>query len=95
MGGEHTQAECKMGGEHTQAFTHGQVWSRTDVESRFFNRHRAQGSNTEVWLNCLVSAGRSVCVGGGRLIRLLIIGCLWCSAERGCVAGVAWVGTLC
>ena len=35
-----------------------------------------QGSDTEVWLNCLVSAGRSVCVGSGRLMRLLVIGCI-------------------
>jgi hypothetical protein len=35
-----------------------------------------RGSNTEVRLICLVSAGRSVRVGGGRLMRLLVIGCL-------------------
>jgi hypothetical protein len=29
-----------------------------------------------VWLNCLVSVSRSVSVGGGRLMRLLVIGCL-------------------
>ena len=29
-----------------------------------------QGLNTEVWLNRLVSAVRSVCVRGGRLMRL-------------------------
>jgi hypothetical protein len=52
-----------------------------------------QGSNTEVWLNRLVSASRSV--GGGRLMRLFVIGHLKCVAERGCVADVAWVGTLC
>jgi hypothetical protein len=28
-----------------------------------------QGSNTEVWLNRIVPAGRSACVGGGRLMR--------------------------
>jgi len=27
----------------------------------------------EVWLKCLVSAGRSMLVGGGRLMRLLVI----------------------
>jgi hypothetical protein len=31
-----------------------------------------------VCLNRLVSAGKSVCVGGGRLMRLLVIGCLIC-----------------
>ena len=30
-----------------------------------------QSSSTEVWLNHLVSAGRSVCGGGGHLMRLL------------------------
>ena len=28
-----------------------------------------QGSNTEVWLNRIVPASRSACVGGGRLMR--------------------------
>ena len=54
-----------------------------------------QGSNVEVWLKRPVSAGRSVCVGGGRLRSLLVIGCMLYVAKRGCVAGVAWVGTLC
>jgi hypothetical protein len=53
-----------------------------------------QGLNTEVYLNRLVSASRFVRVGGGRLMRLLVIGCLQCVAERGCVAGFAWVVTL-
>ena len=54
-----------------------------------------RGSSTEIWFNRLVSAGRSVCVGGGRLMSLLVIGCMLYVAKRGCVAGVAWVGTLC
>jgi hypothetical protein len=29
-----------------------------------------------------------VCVGGGPLIKLFVMGCLWCVAERGCGAGV-------
>ena len=58
-------------------------------------RGSERGLSTEVWFNRLVSAGKSVCVGGGRLMRLLVIGCLLYVAERGCVAGVAWVGTLC
>ena len=52
------------------------------------------------WFWCLVSsqyildlAGRPVRVGGGHLMRLLVIGCLSCVAERGCVAGIAWVGS--
>ena len=32
-----------------------------------------QGSNTEVWLNCLLSAGRSLCAGGGYLMKLLLV----------------------
>ena len=52
-------------------------------------------SSTEVWFNRLVSAGRSVCGGGGRLMRLLVLGCLLCVADCGCGAGVVWVGTLC
>jgi hypothetical protein len=39
-------------------------------------------------LNRIVPAGRSACVGGGRLIRLLVVGCLKCVAERGCGAGL-------
>jgi hypothetical protein len=29
-----------------------------------------------------------VCVGGGPLIKLFVMGFLWCVAERGCGAGV-------
>ena len=56
-----------------------------------------QGLNTEVWLNRLVSAVRSVCVRGGpnEVIQWLVIGCRYYVAERGCTAGAALVGTLC
>jgi hypothetical protein len=37
-------------------------------------RGSERGLSTEVWFNRLVSAGKSVCVGGGRLMRLLVIG---------------------
>ena len=30
-----------------------------------------------------------LCVGGGPLIKLFVMGCLWCVAERGCGGGVA------
>ena len=29
-----------------------------------------------------------LCVGGGPLIKLFVMGCLWCVAERGCGGGV-------
>ena len=58
-------------------------------------RGSERGLSTEVWFNRLVSAGRSVCGGGGRLMRLLVLGCLLCVADCGCGAGVVWVGTLC
>ena len=32
-----------------------------------------QGSSSEVWLICLASASKSVCVRGGRLMRLMVI----------------------
>ena len=46
---------------------------------------------TEDWLTlrCPLLVDGSVCVGGGPLIKLFVImGCLWCVAERGCGAGV-------
>jgi len=40
-------------------------------------------------LGCPLLVDGSVCVGGGPLIKLFVImGCLWCVAERGCGAGV-------
>ena len=51
------------------------------------------GSNTG--LIRLASSGRSVRVRGGCLMRFLVIGSQCCVVERGCAAGVAWVGTLC
>ena len=30
----------------------------------------------------------SVCVGGGPLIKLFVMGCRWCVAERDCGVGV-------
>ena len=30
----------------------------------------------------------SLYIGGGPLIKLFVMGCLWCVAERGCGAGV-------
>ena len=45
-------------------------------------------SKTEEWLGCPLLADGSVCVGGGPLIKLFVMGCLWCVAERGCGAGV-------
>ena len=37
----------------------------------------------------------SVCVGGGPLIRLFVMGCLCCVAERSCGAGVVQMGKVC
>ena len=38
-----------------------------------------------------------MCVGGGPLIKLFVMGCLWCVAERGCggMLGVGIVGFGC
>ena len=41
-------------------------------------------SKTKDWLGCLLIVGGSVCRGGGPLIKLFVMGCLWCVAERGC-----------
>ena len=45
-------------------------------------------SKTEDWLTfgCPLLVDGSVCVGGGPLIKLFVMGCLWCVAERGCGA---------
>jgi hypothetical protein len=46
-------------------------------------------SKTEDGLGCpLRLVNGSVCVGGGPLIKLFVMGFLWCVAERGCGAGV-------
>jgi hypothetical protein len=45
-------------------------------------------SKTEDSLECPLLADGSVCVGGGPLIELIVMGCLWCVAERGCGGGV-------
>jgi len=45
-------------------------------------------SKTEDWLGCPLLVDGSVCVGGGHLIKLFVMGCLWCVAERGCGGGV-------
>ena len=47
-------------------------------------------SKTEDWLTlgCPLLVDGSVCVGGGPLIKLFVMGCLWCVAERGCGGGV-------
>ena len=42
----------------------------------------------EDWLGCPFLVDGSVCVGGGPLIKLFVMGCLWCVAERGCGGGV-------
>jgi hypothetical protein len=39
-------------------------------------------------LGCPLLVDGSVCVGGGPLIKLFVMGCLWCVAERGCGGGV-------
>ena len=44
-------------------------------------------SKTEYWLGCPLLVNGSVCRGGGPLIKLFVMGCLWCFAERGCNAG--------
>ena len=41
-------------------------------------------SKTEDWFGCPLFVGGSVCRGGGPLIKLFVLGCLWCVAERGC-----------
>ena len=43
---------------------------------------------TEDWLGCPLLVDVSVCVGGGALIKLFVMGCLWCVTERGCGGGV-------
>ena len=45
-------------------------------------------SKTEDWLGYPLLGDKSVCVGGGPLIKLFVMGCLWCVAERGCGGGV-------
>jgi hypothetical protein len=45
-------------------------------------------SKTEEWLGCPLHVDGSVCIGDGPLIKLFVVGCLWCVAERGCGAGV-------
>jgi hypothetical protein len=45
-------------------------------------------SKTEDWLGCPLFVGGFVCRGGGPLIKLFVLGCLWCDAERGCGGGV-------
>ena len=37
---------------------------------------------------CPLLVDGSVCVGGGPLFKLFVMGCLWCVAERGCGAVV-------
>jgi hypothetical protein len=50
-------------------------------------------SKTELYrLGCPLLVDGSVCIGGGPLIKLFVIGCLWCVAERGCGAGVVSKG---
>ena len=47
-------------------------------------------SKTEDWLGCPLFVDGSVCVGGGGggpLIKLFVMGCRGCVAERGCGAG--------
>ena len=39
-------------------------------------------SKTEDWLGCPLLVDGSVCVGGGPLIKLFVMGCLWCVVER-------------
>ena len=45
-------------------------------------------SKTEGRLGCPLLVDGAVCVGGGPLIKLFVMGCLWCVAERGCNADV-------
>ena len=40
------------------------------------------------WLGCSLFVDGSVCRGGGPLIKLFVMGCLWCVAARGFGAGV-------
>ena len=44
-------------------------------------------SETEDWLGCPFLVDGSVRVGGGPLIKLFVMGCRGCVAERGCGAG--------
>ena len=44
---------------------------------------------------CPLLVDVSVCVGGGPLIKLFVMGCLWCFAERGCGGGVVQMGKVC
>ena len=44
-------------------------------------------SKTEDWLRCPLLVDGSVRVGGGPLIKLFVMGCRGCVAERGCGAG--------
>ena len=39
---------------------------------------------TEDWLGCPLLVGGYVCRGGGPLIKLLVMRCLWYVADRGC-----------
>ena len=52
-------------------------------------------SKTEEWLGCPLHVDGSVCIGDGPLIKLFVVGCLWCVAERGCGAGVVYMGKIC
>jgi len=52
-------------------------------------------SKTEDRLGCPLFVGGSVCRGGGPLIKLFVMGCLWCVAERGCGGGVVQMGKVC
>jgi len=52
-------------------------------------------SKTEDWLICPLLVDGSVCVGGGPLIKLFVMGCLWCVAARGFGAGVVKMGKVC
>ena len=45
-------------------------------------------SKTEDRLGCPLHVDGSVCVGGGPLIKLFVMGCLWCVAECDCGGGV-------
>ena len=45
-------------------------------------------SKTEDWLGCPLLVDGFVCVGVGPLIKLFVMGCLWCVAECGCGGGV-------
>ena len=51
---------------------------------------KSGASKTEDRLGCPLFAGGSVCRGGGPLIKLFVMGCLW-----GVFLSVAVVGVLC